>query len=48
MVGYWNDAEETARVLRNGALWTGDLARVDEEGYIYFVSRKSDIIKTGA
>lgn len=48
MVGYWNDPEETGRVLRDGCLWTGDLARVDDEGYIYFVSRKSDIIKTGA
>ncbi|HUT89223.1 MAG TPA: class I adenylate-forming enzyme family protein [Thermoguttaceae bacterium] len=48
MVGYWSDPEETARAVRDGSLWTGDLARVDEEGYIYFVSRKSDIIKTGA
>ncbi len=48
MLGYWNDPQETARVLRGGRLWTGDLARIDDDGYLYFVTRKSDIIKTGA
>ena len=48
MAGYWKEPEKTAQVLRNGWLWTGDLARVDEEGFIYIVSRKSDIIKSGA
>ncbi len=48
MAGYWGKPEETARVLRDGDLWTGDLARVDEEGYLYIVSRKSDMIKSGA
>ncbi|MFH1924580.1 MAG: class I adenylate-forming enzyme family protein [Planctomycetota bacterium] len=48
MAGYWQDPLETANVLENGDLRTGDLARVDEEGYIYFVSRKTDIIKSGA
>ncbi len=48
MAGYWGKPEETARVLKDGALWTGDLARVDDEGYLYIVSRKSDMIKSGA
>jgi long-chain acyl-CoA synthetase len=48
MQGYWGQPEETARVLRDGWLYTGDLARVDEEGFIYIESRKSDMIKSGA
>jgi len=49
MSGYWEDAEETARVLdEQGRLWTGDLARVDEEGFIYVVGREKDMIKSGA
>jgi len=48
MVGYWNDPEETARVLRPEGLWTGDLARIDDDGYLYIVGRKNDIIKSGA
>jgi acyl-CoA synthetase (AMP-forming)/AMP-acid ligase II len=48
MSGYWQDPEGTGMVLKNGALWTGDLAKIDEEGYLYIVSRKSDMIKSGA
>ncbi|MCG2711631.1 MAG: acyl--CoA ligase [Candidatus Omnitrophica bacterium] len=48
MQGYWNSPEETALVLKKEGLWTGDLARVDEEGYIYLISRKKDMIKSGA
>lgn len=48
MAGYWGEPEKTSRVLRDGRLWTGDLARVDEEGFLYIVSRKSDIIKSGS
>lgn len=48
MVGYWEDPEATARVLRPEGLRTGDLARVDEDGYIYIVGRRDDIIKSGA
>ncbi len=48
MQGYWNNPEKTAAVLRDGALWTGDLAKIDDEGYLYIVSRKSDMIKSGA
>jgi acyl-CoA synthetase (AMP-forming)/AMP-acid ligase II len=47
MVGYWNKPQETADALRDGWLYTGDLATVDEEGYIYIVDRKKDMIITG-
>ena len=48
MAGYWEDPEGTASVLRKEGLWTGDLARMDDEGYLYIVSRKSELIKSGA
>jgi acyl-CoA synthetase (AMP-forming)/AMP-acid ligase II len=48
MMGYWGGDAETATVLRDGWLWTGDLANVDEDGFIFIVSRKKDIIKSGA
>jgi len=44
MRGYWNMPEETATVLRNGWLYTGDVARRDEDGYFYLVDRKKDVI----
>jgi acyl-CoA synthetase (AMP-forming)/AMP-acid ligase II len=47
MLGYWNQPDEQTQVLRNGRLFTGDLARRDEDGYIYVVSRKKEIIKAG-
>ena len=43
--GYWNDPEETARFFRDGRLHTGDMARVDAEGFIYLVERARDFIK---
>jgi len=52
MKGYWELPEETDRMLKPGplpgekVLYTGDLFRMDEEGYLYFVGRKDDIIKT--
>jgi len=52
MKGYWELPEETARMLRPGplpgekVLYSGDLFRMDEEGYLYFVGRKDDIIKS--
>jgi long-chain acyl-CoA synthetase len=45
MLGYWNAPEETARALRDGWLYTGDIGWVDEEGYIYIVDRKKEMIK---
>lgn len=48
MLGYWDSPEETACVLKKNGLWTGDLARIDEDGCIYLISRKRDMIKSGA
>jgi acyl-coenzyme A synthetase/AMP-(fatty) acid ligase len=45
MKGYWRDLQATEDVLRDGWLFTGDTATVDEDGYIYIKGRKSDIIK---
>ncbi len=44
MLGYWNRPEETKKTLRNGWLYTGDIGRMDEEGYFYIVDRKKDMI----
>ncbi len=44
MKGYWNKPAETADVLRDGWLYTGDVARMDEDGYFYIVQRKKDMI----
>jgi long-chain acyl-CoA synthetase len=44
MKGYWNMPEETANTLRDGWLYTGDIAKVDEDGYLYIVDRKKDLI----
>ena len=46
MAGYWNQPDETAQVLRDGWLYTGDIATVDEDGYFYIVDRKKDMILT--
>jgi acyl-CoA synthetase (AMP-forming)/AMP-acid ligase II len=46
-LGYWNDPVETGRYFRNGKLHTGDLARVDAEGFIYIVEREREVIKSG-
>ena len=45
--GYWRAEEETATVFRDGMLYTGDLATVDEDGYIFIVDRAKDFIKCG-
>ena len=47
MLGYWNRPEETAEALRGGWLHTGDLAYMDDEGYIFIVDRAKDMIITG-
>jgi crotonobetaine/carnitine-CoA ligase len=44
-LGYFRDPERTAEAFRDGWLYTGDLARQDEEGFFYFVDRKKDIIR---
>jgi long-chain acyl-CoA synthetase len=44
MKGYWNRPEETANALRKGWLHTGDIARIDEDGYFQIVDRKKDMI----
>ncbi|MCM1944735.1 long-chain fatty acid--CoA ligase [Streptomyces sp. G2] len=47
MKGYWNRPEETAAAVPDGWLRTGDLARADEDGYLYVVDRKKDMIIRG-
>ncbi|MFE0703160.1 long-chain fatty acid--CoA ligase [Streptomyces sp. NPDC058872] len=47
MKGYWNRPEETAATIPDGWLRTGDLARADEDGYLYVVDRKKDMIIRG-
>ena len=47
MRGYWNRPEETAMVLRNGWLYTGDLAKMDQDGYFFIVDRKKEMIIAG-
>jgi long-chain acyl-CoA synthetase len=47
MVGYWNRPEESAAALRDGWYHSGDLATMDEDGYIYIVDRKKDMIISG-
>ncbi len=44
MKGYWNKPDETATTIREGWLYTGDVARMDEDGYFYIVQRKKDMI----
>jgi len=44
MVGYWQRPDETARVLKDGWLATGDVAVADDDGYLYIVDRKKDMI----
>jgi long-chain acyl-CoA synthetase len=47
MAGYWNKREQTASVLRDGWYWTGDVGRLDAEGYLYLLDRSKDMIITG-
>jgi long-chain acyl-CoA synthetase len=44
MVGYYNQPQETRNVLQNGWLRTGDMAKIDKDGYIYIVDRKKDML----
>jgi acyl-CoA synthetase (AMP-forming)/AMP-acid ligase II len=45
MKGYWNRPEATAEALKDGWLYSGDIARMDEDGYFYIVGRKKELIK---
>lgn len=47
MKGYWKRPEETAKVLVDGWLCTGDIAKMDEDGYFYIIDRKKDMIIAG-
>jgi fatty-acyl-CoA synthase len=47
MLGYYKEEEKTSATFRNGWHHTGDLVRMDEEGFVYFVDRSKDVIKTG-
>jgi len=47
MKGYWNMPDETAHALREGWLYTGDIAKMDEDGYFSIVDRKKDMIIAG-
>jgi long-chain acyl-CoA synthetase len=47
MKGYWNMPEETAETIKDGWLYTGDIAHMDEDGYVFIVDRKKDMIIAG-
>ncbi len=47
MSGYWNRPDLTAKTIRDGWLYTGDLAKTDEEGYVYIIDREKDMYISG-
>jgi long-chain acyl-CoA synthetase len=47
MIGYWNLPEKTAETMKDGWLYTGDMGFMDEEGYLYVVDRRKDMIVSG-
>jgi long-subunit acyl-CoA synthetase (AMP-forming) len=47
MAAYYRDPEETAQALRDGWFHSGDLGFLDEDGWLYFVDRKRDVIRRG-
>jgi long-chain acyl-CoA synthetase len=47
MSGYWSHPEETDKVLKNGLYFTGDIGRMDDEGFLFVVGRSKDMLKIG-
>jgi fatty-acyl-CoA synthase len=47
MKGYWNRPEDTAKAIKDDWLYTGDIAKMDEEGFLYIMDRKKDMIISG-
>ena len=47
MAGYWNKPEQTAAALRDGWYWTGDVGRLDADGYLFLLDRSKDMIISG-
>jgi crotonobetaine/carnitine-CoA ligase len=47
MKGYYKNSEATAKALKNGWLYTGDLGYLDQDGYLYFVDRVKDMVRRG-
>ncbi|MCP4706572.1 MAG: long-chain fatty acid--CoA ligase, partial [candidate division Zixibacteria bacterium] len=47
MLGYWNQDDDENQVVRDDNLYTGDLAKKDDDGFLYIIGRKKEIIKSG-
>lgn len=47
MLGYWRQEEESRRALADGWYWTRDVGRCDQDGYLYLLDRKDDVVKSG-
>ncbi|MFK5976728.1 MAG: long-chain-fatty-acid--CoA ligase [Sulfurovum sp.] len=47
MLGYWNNPKESAQILKEGWFFTGDLGKIDKDGYLTIVDRKKDMVNVG-